>query len=113
MITAAIVLTPIMLVAGVSGEEDPRSGQRTAVCHEGPEKSYSERCEPRVEMGDETEATNGVKSFAFATFPQHVEKATPHIQISCVTHLYFVKGHRHIVRIMTTCQMSVSSQSVI
>lgn len=33
----------IMLIAGVSGEEDQRSGQRTALCHEGPEKSYSER----------------------------------------------------------------------
>lgn len=38
-------VTPTMPVAGVSGEEDQRSGQRTALCHEGPEESYSERWE--------------------------------------------------------------------
>lgn len=50
MITAAMVVTPMMLVAGVSGEEDQRSGQRTALCHEGPEESYSERCKRRSEI---------------------------------------------------------------
>lgn len=50
MITAGMVVTPMMLVAGVSGEEDQRSGQRTALCHEGPEESYSERWKPRAEI---------------------------------------------------------------
>lgn len=39
-----------MLVAGVSGAEDQRSGQRTALCHEGPEESYSERWERSAEI---------------------------------------------------------------
>ena len=30
-------------ISGVSGEEDQRTGQRTAICHEGPEESHSER----------------------------------------------------------------------
>lgn len=50
MITAAMVVTPMMLVAGVSGEEDQRSGQRTALCHEGPEESYSERWKQAAEI---------------------------------------------------------------
>lgn len=29
--------------SGVSGEKDQRSGQRTAVCHEGPEEGHAER----------------------------------------------------------------------
>lgn len=29
--------------SGVSGEKDQRSGQRAAVCHEGPEESHAER----------------------------------------------------------------------
>lgn len=56
-----------MLVAGVSGEEDQRSGQRTALCHEGPEESYSERWERRAE----TEAMDGLKSSVVGTFSQH------------------------------------------
>lgn len=39
----SVVVKLMMLIAGVSGEEDQRSGQRTALCHESPEESYSER----------------------------------------------------------------------
>lgn len=33
----------IMMISGVPGEEDQRSRQRTAVCHEGPEEGHPER----------------------------------------------------------------------
>lgn len=36
-------MTVDVMTAGVSGEEDQGSGQRTAVRHEGPEESHSER----------------------------------------------------------------------
>lgn len=38
-----IIKVMVMIIPGVSGEEDQRSGQRTAVCHEGPEESHTER----------------------------------------------------------------------
>lgn len=50
MIKAAMVIMPMMWFAGVSGEEDQRSGQRTALCNEGPEESYSERWKRRAEI---------------------------------------------------------------
>lgn len=33
----------MVLLAGVSGEEDPRAGPRAALRHEGPEESNTER----------------------------------------------------------------------
>lgn len=33
----------MMMLAGVPGEEDQRTGQRAALCHEGPEESNVER----------------------------------------------------------------------
>lgn len=38
-----IIMMMLMMIPGVSGEEDQRSGQRAAVCHEGPEESHTER----------------------------------------------------------------------
>uniref|UniRef100_A0A7N8XR14 Ribosomal protein S6 kinase, polypeptide 2 n=1 Tax=Mastacembelus armatus TaxID=205130 RepID=A0A7N8XR14_9TELE len=35
-------------LSGVSGEKDQRSGQRTAVCHEGPEESHTKSIEQIV-----------------------------------------------------------------
>lgn len=81
-ITAAMVVMAMMLVAGVSGEEDQRSGQRTALCHEGPEESYSERWKRRAEICDETEAINALKASVIDHFSQHVEKQTPYIQLT-------------------------------
>lgn len=43
MTMMAMMMMMIMMIPGVSGEEDQRSGQRTAVCHEGPEESHIER----------------------------------------------------------------------
>lgn len=33
----------MVMIPGVSGEEDQRPGQRTAVCHEGPKESDIKR----------------------------------------------------------------------
>lgn len=33
----------MVMIPGVSGEEDPRTGQRTAVCHEGLKESDIKR----------------------------------------------------------------------
>lgn len=38
-----MIIMMMVIISGVSGEEDQRSGQRTAVCHEGPEESHTER----------------------------------------------------------------------